>query len=130
MPFLQAISGIVIPISLALIFFVKVPTPIALITLIPIAPTLITVAVEIAGLGDFGRLYNEKVRVRDYVCLILGTFPFQTEHSGVHREPAVASMAVASTAAFLPTPARAGFSELDYFETADTRETISDGAHR
>ncbi|MET4783655.1 glycosyltransferase family 2 protein [Glaciihabitans sp. UYNi722] len=111
MPFLQAITGLMIPLSLALIFFVKVPTIIALITFIPIAPTLITVTVEIAGLSEFGRIYGEKVRMRDYARLILGTFPFQiflaaaavrsvfrqirgengwekTEHTGAHRDAA------------------------------------------
>lgn len=77
MPFLQAATGILIPLSLALIFFVKVPTAVALITFLPLIPTIITVAVEIAGLGEFGRLYNEKVRLRDYVRLVLGTVPFQ-----------------------------------------------------
>ncbi|MBK4347018.1 glycosyltransferase family 2 protein [Lacisediminihabitans sp. G11-30] len=110
MPFLQAITGLMIPLSLVLILFVKVPTVIALITFIPLAPTLITVAVEIAGLGEFGRLYETRVRARDYVRLVLGTFPFQvflaiaairsvlrqlrnetgwekTAHAGVHLRP-------------------------------------------
>jgi len=149
MPFLQAISGIMIPISLVLIFFVKVPTPIALITFIPIAPTLITVAVEIAGLGDFGRVYNEKVRVRDYVRLILGTFPFQvflaaaairavyrqlrgetgwekTEHSGVHREPVAATEAVISEATPIPVAASAGLGEFDYFPPVDSDRELAD----
>ena len=149
MPFLQAISGIMIPISLVLIFFVKVPTPIALITFIPIAPTLITVAVEIAGLGDFGRVYNEKVRVRDYVRLILGTFPFQvflaaaairavfrqlrgetgwekTEHSGVHREPVAATEAVISAATPIPVAASAGLGEFDYFPPVDSDRELAD----
>ena len=156
MPFLQAISGIMIPISLILIVFVKVPTVIALITFIPIAPTLITVAVEIAGLGDFGRVYNEKVRVRDYARLILGTFPFQvflaaaairavfrqlrgetgwekTEHSGVHREAAVTRFPTAASAS-------RDLSELDLPRTANTaaefahatesRESVSEGTRR
>ena len=142
MPFLQAISGIIIPISLLLIFFVKVPTPIALITFIPIAPTLITVAVEIAGLSDFGRVYNERVRVRDYVRLILGTFPFQvflaaaairavvrqlrgetgwekTEHSGVHRESVAATESAIGATAPIPVLAMAA-----------ARETLSERVTR
>lgn len=110
MPFLQAVTGMLIPISLVLIFTIKVPTPIALITFIPVAPTLVTLAVELTGLAEFGRLYGQKVRVRDYVRLVLGTFPYQvflaaavvravarnlkgdhswekTEHTGAHRDP-------------------------------------------
>lgn len=109
MPFLQAATGLLIPLSLFLILVVKVPTAVALLTFIPLAPTLVTVAVEIAGLGEFGRLYGQKVRVLDYVRLVLGTIPFQvllagaairavfrelrgergwekTEHTGAHRE--------------------------------------------
>lgn len=112
MPFLQAATGLLIPISLVLIFTVKVPTPIALITFIPVAPTLITLAVEMTGLAEFGRLYARKVRVRDYLRLVLGTFPYQvflaaaavravvrnlrgdhswekTEHTGAHRDAVV-----------------------------------------
>lgn len=109
MPFLQAATGLLIPLSVFLILVVKVPTIVALLTFIPLAPTLVTVAVEIAGLGEFGRLYGQKVRVLDYVRLVLGTIPFQvllagaairavfrelrgergwekTEHTGAHRE--------------------------------------------
>ena len=109
MPFLQAATGLLIPLSVFLILVVKVPTVVALLTFIPLAPTLVTVAVEIAGLGEFGRLYGQKVRVLDYVRLVLGTVPFQvllagaairavfrelrgergwekTEHTGAHRE--------------------------------------------
>ncbi|PVZ94865.1 glycosyl transferase [Amnibacterium flavum] len=111
MPFLQAATGLLIPLSLVLILFVKVPTPIALLSFLPIAPTLVTIAVEAAGLGEFGRVYGIKPRVRDYVRLVLGTFPYQvflalasvrsvirqlrginswekTEHSGAHRDAA------------------------------------------
>ncbi len=111
MPFLQAFTGLMIPVSIALILFVKVPTVIALATFLPIVPTLLTLVVETAGLGDFRRLYGVKVRPRDYVRLLLGTFPYQvflavaavravfrelrginawekTEHTNAHR-PAV-----------------------------------------
>ncbi len=109
MPFLQAATGLLIPLSVFLILVVKVPTFVALLTFIPLAPTLVTVAVEIAGLGEFGRLYGQKVRAIDYVRLVLGTIPFQvllalaairavfrelrgergwekTEHTGAHRD--------------------------------------------
>ncbi len=121
MPFLQAATGILIPISLTLIFLVKVPTVIALITFIPLAPTVVTLAVEIAGITEFGRLYSQKVRVRDYVRLVLGTFPYQiflaaaavrsvarnlrgdhswekTEHLGVHRDLRAQELSTAGVA--------------------------------
>ncbi len=113
MPFLQAFTGLMIPISVLLILFAKVPTGVALLTFLPIVPTLLTIVMETAGLGDFRRMYGVKVRVRDYVRLLLGTFPYQvflaaaavrsvireirginawekTEHTGAHR-PAAAT---------------------------------------
>ncbi|WP_082474014.1 glycosyltransferase [Curtobacterium sp. Leaf261] len=77
MPFVQAATGLLIPLSVLMIVFVKVPTAIALVSFIPVAPTLMLLAVEIVGLGEFGRIYKEKVRIRDYVKLVLGLIPYQ-----------------------------------------------------
>lgn len=110
MPFLQAATGLLIPVSIALVIFAKVPVMVALITFLPLGPTIVTLAAEAAGLSEFGRLYGKKVRARDYVRLVLGTFPYQvflaaaavravyrelkgenswekTEHTGAHRAP-------------------------------------------
>jgi cellulose synthase/poly-beta-1,6-N-acetylglucosamine synthase-like glycosyltransferase len=125
MPFLQAFTGLMIPVSLVLILFAKVPVGVALLTFLPIVPTLLTLVVETAGLGDFRRLYGVKVRPRDYVRLLLGTFPYQvflaaaairavvrelrginawekTEHTGAHRTAAATTPST--------TPALAGVS--------------------
>ncbi len=113
MPFLQAFTGLMIPVSLGLVLFAKVPTWVSLVTFLPLVPTLVTLAVEAAGLHEFGRAYDVKVRLRDYVVLVLGAFPYQvllagaavravwrekqgqrgwekTEHSNLHRTPAPA----------------------------------------
>ena len=124
MPFIQAATGLLIPLSVLMILFVKVPTPIALISFIPVAPTLMLLAVEVVGLNEFGRIYKEKVRIRDYVKLVLGLVPYQvflaaaavravvrhvkgqngwekTEHTGQHRtasaQPEVVGFANAVT---------------------------------
>jgi cellulose synthase/poly-beta-1,6-N-acetylglucosamine synthase-like glycosyltransferase len=120
MPFLQAATGLLIPLSVFLILVVKVPTVVALLTFIPLAPTIVTVAVEVAGLGEFGRLYGQKVRPIDYVRLVLGTIPFQvllagaalravfrelrgergwekTEHTGAHRDDDTTPIAASPT---------------------------------
>lgn len=109
MPFIQAATGVLIPISIAFILLVKVPTAVALITFLPLIPTVITLVVEAAGLTEFGRVYEKKVRARDYVRLVLGLVPYQiflaaaavrsvvrqlkgdgswekTEHTGAHRD--------------------------------------------
>jgi len=77
MPFLQAFTGLMIPVSLVLIGLVKVPLAVAMITFLPIAPTVLTLVAETVGLGDLQRMYEVKVRLRDYVRLLLGTLPYQ-----------------------------------------------------
>jgi cellulose synthase/poly-beta-1,6-N-acetylglucosamine synthase-like glycosyltransferase len=108
MPFLQAATGLLVPLSVALMFFTSVPTGIVLVTLLPIVPTIMTVAVEAAGYGEFCALYGLRRRLRDYVFLVVGAIPYQlllafaamravvrqlrgdgswekTEHSNLHR---------------------------------------------
>ncbi|WP_396667581.1 glycosyltransferase [Microbacterium sp. R86528] len=129
MPFLQAATGLLIPISIAFILLVKVPTAVALITFLPLIPTVITLVVEAAGLTEFGRIYDKKVRMRDYTKLILGLVPYQiflaaaavrsvvrqlrgdgswekTEHTGAHRDAAVTPESTA-----VPVLATTGASE-------------------
>ena len=77
MPFLQAFTGVMIPISLVVMFTGKVPTAITLLTFAPLVPTLVTVAVEVAGLDDFARTFGLRARPRDYARLVLGVFPYQ-----------------------------------------------------
>jgi len=114
MPFLQAFTGLMIPLSIALMFLVKVPMVVALLTFVPLVPTLVTLSVEAAGLGDFGRSYGIRIRAWDYVRLVVGTFPYQvflafaalraiwretrgdsswekTAHAGAHINPAASS---------------------------------------
>lgn len=113
MPFIQAATGLLIPISILFILLVKVPTVVALITFLPLIPTVVTLVVEAAGLAEFGRVYDKKVRVRDYLRLVWGLVPYQiflaaaairsvvrqlrgdgswekTEHTGAHRDAAPA----------------------------------------
>ncbi len=82
MPFLQAFTGLLVPVSVVLVLFAKVPTPLALLTFLPLVPTVVTVAAEVAGLAEFGRLYGPRARLRDYARLVLGTFPFQVFLAG------------------------------------------------
>ncbi len=62
MPFLQAATGVLLPLSIASMFLLKVPVPTALVTFIPLAPTLVTMAVESAALGEFGREFGIRIR--------------------------------------------------------------------
>jgi cellulose synthase/poly-beta-1,6-N-acetylglucosamine synthase-like glycosyltransferase len=77
MPLLQAATGALMPLSLASMVLLKVPMPTALFTFLPLAPTLVTMAVESAALGEFGREFGIRIRPRDHARLLLGAFPYQ-----------------------------------------------------
>lgn len=110
MPFLQAFSGLLVPVAVLLALFSKVPTPIAFVSFAPLALLVLSVVVDIVGLHEFGKVFGKRIRVRDDVRLVLGVFPYQlllafaavrsvwresrgqtgwekTEHANVHRQP-------------------------------------------
>jgi cellulose synthase/poly-beta-1,6-N-acetylglucosamine synthase-like glycosyltransferase len=71
-PFLQALSGILLPVALITIVLGSAPAGIALLSFLPIIPQLIMLAIEHISLVDFGRLFGVKPRRRDHVRLFLG----------------------------------------------------------
>lgn len=77
MPFLQAIAGVAIPVSLASMVWLRVPIGVALLAFLPAVPTIATVAFEVAGLRDFCRLYFVRARPSDYLRLLGGTLLYQ-----------------------------------------------------
>jgi glycosyltransferase XagB len=76
MPFLQAFTGVLIPVSLATMILLDLPVLAALITFVPLVATLATLAVEAAGLGEFCRSYGRRARLLEYLRLLVGTFPY------------------------------------------------------
>jgi cellulose synthase/poly-beta-1,6-N-acetylglucosamine synthase-like glycosyltransferase len=71
-PFAQAFTGLLIPLDVLVALIGHVPTAIALVSFLPVLPTLGTFAFETVALHEFGRLYKLRVRVLDYVKLIVG----------------------------------------------------------
>ena len=119
MPFLQAFIGPLVPLSIAAVLLLKVPVLAALISFLPLTPTLIVVVVEAVGLGEFCRAYGFKPRLRDHLRLLLGTPLYhlllaaaavravareargnrgweKTAHVGAHRSPAADLLETAS----------------------------------
>jgi cellulose synthase/poly-beta-1,6-N-acetylglucosamine synthase-like glycosyltransferase len=76
MPFLQAFTGVLIPVSLATVIALDLPVAAALLTFLPLVPTLASVVVEAAALGEFCRNYGRRAGPLDYLRLVLGTFPY------------------------------------------------------
>jgi cellulose synthase/poly-beta-1,6-N-acetylglucosamine synthase-like glycosyltransferase len=116
MPFLQAATGLLLPLSVISMFVLKVPLALTLVTFLPLAPTVVMMAAEVAALGEFGREFGVHIRMRDQLRLVLGTFPYQillgaaavrsvwreirghgswekTSHSNVHRGAQTAPVA-------------------------------------
>ncbi|WP_268985021.1 glycosyltransferase [Streptomyces sp. CC228A] len=71
-PFMQAFTGVVIPVNIAVAVFLDVPVGIAVITFLPLLTALVTFVFEVVGLHDFGAQYGLRVRFVHYVKLILG----------------------------------------------------------
>lgn len=107
-PFLQAAAGLIVPVSVAFMLLVKTPPLVTLFGFVPLLLVLASLAVEVIAVHEFGRDFHVRIRVRDYVRLVLGTLPYQwllaaaavraawrelrdergwekTEHSGAHR---------------------------------------------
>jgi cellulose synthase/poly-beta-1,6-N-acetylglucosamine synthase-like glycosyltransferase len=112
MPFMQAFSGLMVPVSLATMLFFRAPMPFVLLTYLPLGATLATLVIEVIGLAEFNRMFRLRVRLRDHAKLVLGAVPYQlllavaavrasvrelrgerswekTEHVGAHRGEAL-----------------------------------------
>ncbi|WP_035797026.1 glycosyltransferase [Kitasatospora mediocidica] len=81
-PFLQAFSGVVIPIDLLLALTVKLPVSVALFSFVPAVPALATFAFEAVALHDFGVQYDLRVRPVHYLKLIAGGPLYQVVLAG------------------------------------------------
>jgi cellulose synthase/poly-beta-1,6-N-acetylglucosamine synthase-like glycosyltransferase len=74
-PFLQALSGLLLPLAVATIFWLKVPVGLAMLMYAPLLPISITLVTQLVGLREFGRAYRQRVRLRHYAYLLVGA-PF------------------------------------------------------
>jgi cellulose synthase/poly-beta-1,6-N-acetylglucosamine synthase-like glycosyltransferase len=110
-PFLQAFSGLLLPLALVTIFSLKVPVGVAMLMYLPFLPIFITIVMQVIALGEFSRAYGQRATLRHYAFLLFGA-PFyqwvlmgaalwaivrhlqgntiwhKTEHGGHHRDSA------------------------------------------
>jgi len=112
-PFIQAATGVLIPVAVATVIWGGFPVWLAILTFLPVLPTVATLIVEVVALGELASSLNRKARLRDYLRLVLGSFFYQlglsvaavrallremagdkswekTDHVGSHREIATA----------------------------------------
>ncbi|WP_066948229.1 glycosyltransferase [Streptomyces lushanensis] len=71
-PFLQAFTGLIIPLNVGIALFLDVPVSIAFVTFLPLVTALVTFVFEVVGLHDFGKQYGLRVRLTHYLKLVLG----------------------------------------------------------
>jgi cellulose synthase/poly-beta-1,6-N-acetylglucosamine synthase-like glycosyltransferase len=107
-PFIQAIVSLFWPVSVAMICMVKLPVPLAMLTVVPLYGLALQFLVNLAGLLDFARAYDQRLRLKDLAVFAIGFVPYQmilgfgavravyrelrgatnwekTEHIGAHR---------------------------------------------
>jgi len=75
--FFQAAAGLLAPVALAMALLHKSPIAVALLATVPLGLNLVSVALDLVLLRHFGRAFGQRVRVRDYLGLVLGAYPYQ-----------------------------------------------------
>jgi cellulose synthase/poly-beta-1,6-N-acetylglucosamine synthase-like glycosyltransferase len=76
-PFVQAFLGVLIPFGVVVAIAFRLPVLVALVSFLPLVPTLAILAFEVVGLHDFGKQYAFSVRPTHYVKLVLGAPIYQ-----------------------------------------------------
>ncbi|NYF59490.1 glycosyltransferase [Micromonospora purpureochromogenes] len=75
--FFQAFSVVFAPVALALALTHKSPIVVALLASVPLGISLLTIALDVLMLHQFGRTFGQKVRLRDHLGVVLGGYPYQ-----------------------------------------------------
>jgi cellulose synthase/poly-beta-1,6-N-acetylglucosamine synthase-like glycosyltransferase len=76
-PFIQAATGVLIPIAVLTVLWGDFPVWLAILTFLPVLPTLATLVVEVVALGEVSESLGRRARFRDYLKLVLGSFAYQ-----------------------------------------------------
>lgn len=110
-PFIQAASGVLIPLAVVTALWGGFPVWLAILTFLPVLPTVATLVTEVIALHELAGDLGRKARLRDYFRLVAGSFVYQvalavaairavireqrgskdwekTEHVGAHRDTA------------------------------------------
>src|SRR5215831_1361613 len=77
LPEIQAFFTLMIPVSIAMLFFVKLPVWIAIITFMPFYCLILAMFIDLAGLHEFVKVHNRKWQWREALTLLVAFFPYQ-----------------------------------------------------
>jgi cellulose synthase/poly-beta-1,6-N-acetylglucosamine synthase-like glycosyltransferase len=75
-PFVQAFSGVALPIGILVAVFGTVPAVVALVTFLPMVPMAGTVVFQLVALRDLGKQYHIRITARHYLRFVLGVYPY------------------------------------------------------
>lgn len=77
LPELQAFFALMIPVSVVMFFFVKLPLWLALITFLPLYSFVLAIFIDLAGLHEFLKAHNRPWNWREALILLVAFFPYQ-----------------------------------------------------
>ena len=75
--YFQAFAIVFAPFALALALAHKSPVAVALLASVPLGISLLTTALDLLMLHQFGRTFEQKVLLRDYLGVAIGAYPYQ-----------------------------------------------------
>jgi cellulose synthase/poly-beta-1,6-N-acetylglucosamine synthase-like glycosyltransferase len=81
-PLSQSFVAVTTPICVAATLTLSSPMLIALITFLPLVPTVVSLAFDVLGLHDFGRIFRRRIGWRPYIYLVLSLPVYQLLLSG------------------------------------------------
>lgn len=77
LPELQAFFALMVPVSLIMFFFVKLPLWLAMLTFMPLYCFILAIFIDLAGLHEFLRAHKRPWRWREAMMQVLAFFPYQ-----------------------------------------------------
>ncbi len=76
-PFLQGIFALMLPISIFMIVFVKLPVFLAMLTFIPLYGFGLQACIDMVGLIEFMQSHGQEISIRVLLTAAIGYFPYQ-----------------------------------------------------
>ena len=77
LPELQAFFSLLIPISLVMMFFAKLPVWMTLAMFAPLYCLVMTMCIDLAGLHEFVKVHKRKWRLSEAITLVVAFIPYQ-----------------------------------------------------
>jgi cellulose synthase/poly-beta-1,6-N-acetylglucosamine synthase-like glycosyltransferase len=77
LPEIQAFFTLMIPVSIVMFFFVKLPIWIAIITFMPFYCLILAMFIDLAGLHEFVKVHHRKWRWSEALTLLIAFIPYQ-----------------------------------------------------